>query len=66
MDAEAIRQRAEERRCRIVAHLATSYADAERWDLDYWQARTPQERLSALVAIHEDIAKVGRGRSKEP
>ncbi|MCX5649171.1 MAG: hypothetical protein NTX40_08770 [Planctomycetota bacterium] len=39
------------------------YEDADRWDLEFWQARTPQERLSALVDIHEDIARV-RGRCR--
>ncbi len=56
-------QRAKQRRKKIVAHLATSHEDAERWDLEFWQGQTPQERLSALVAIHEDIEKVKRRRS---
>jgi len=58
------KERAEERRKRIVAHVAHSHEEAEQWDLDFWQRQTPQERLSALVAIHEDIEKVkGRRRS---
>jgi len=43
---------------RIVSHVATSHEEAEAWDLAYWQARGPRERLSALVAIHRDIAAV--------
>ena len=54
----SIRQRARRRRARMVVHRAAGYEDADRWDLEFWQARTPQERLSALVDIHEDIAKV--------
>lgn len=52
------RARAERRRGRIVAHVATSHEDADAWDLAYWQAQGPQERLSALVAIHRDIAAI--------
>ena len=52
------RERARKRRQRIQAHRAASFEDAESWDLDYWQSRTPEERLSALVAIHRDIAAI--------
>jgi len=48
---------------RICVHRAGGYEDAERWDLAYWQSRTPQERLSALTAILEDVKKVKRRRS---
>jgi hypothetical protein len=51
--------RAAERCAHVVANRATSFDDAERWDLQYWLQKTPQERLSALMAIHSDIAKVG-------
>jgi hypothetical protein len=58
------KERAEERKKRIVAHIARSHEEAEAWDLEFWQSQTPQDRLSALVAIHEDIEKVkGRRRS---
>jgi len=50
----------------MVVHRAAGFQDADRWDLEFWQSRTPQERLSALVDIHEDIAKVkGRRRDLE-
>jgi hypothetical protein len=42
----------------VVAHVSTSYEEADGWDLAYWQARGPYERLSALVAIHRDIAAI--------
>ena len=42
----------------METHRARSFADAEAWDLEYWQRRTPEERLSALVAIHRDVALV--------
>jgi hypothetical protein len=51
-------QAALRRRERIVAHKAVDYDDAEAWDLDFWVAMTPQERLSALVAIRRDVEKV--------
>jgi len=46
----------------MKSHRATSFADAERWDLLYWQEQTPEDRLSALVAIREDIRKVEQAR----
>lgn len=46
----------------MVGHRATSFADAERWDLEFWQSLTPEERLSALVAIRRDVELVEAGR----
>jgi hypothetical protein len=46
----------------MVSHRATSFEDAERWDLEFWQSHTPEERLSALVAIRRDVEMVERGR----
>ena len=54
----------------MVVNRATSFEDAEAWDLDFWQQRTPEERLSALVAIRRDVAVVeaarGRRSPEEP
>ena len=52
----------------METHRTTSLDDAEEWDLDYWQRRTPEERLSALVAIHRDVALVeaARGDATSP
>ena len=58
-----IQQHTAERRKRIVAHLAQSYEEAEDWDLEYWQKMSPQERLSALVAIRRDVDKVLAARA---
>ncbi|MBN1961979.1 MAG: hypothetical protein JW841_13620 [Deltaproteobacteria bacterium] len=55
---EAFLKRAKQRKERLVSNVAKSYAEAERWDLEYWQSLTPQARLSALMAIHRDIASV--------
>ncbi len=54
--------RARERRARIVTHRAAGFDEAEIWDLNYWQSKTPQERLSALVAIREDVKKVEQSK----
>ena len=62
----SIEERSAERRKRIVAHVATSFEDAERWDLEYWQSKTPEERLSALVAIRRDVETVEAGRDEPP
>jgi len=51
-------ERSERRKKRIVANRAASFADAERWDLEFWQNQSPAQRLSALVAIRRDIQKV--------
>jgi hypothetical protein len=59
-----IKERAEERKKRIVAHLAANFKEAEEWDLAFWQSLSPEERLSALPAIRTDLEKVARARSK--
>jgi len=57
-----IKQRSAARRKRIVGHQATDFKDAENWDLDFWQSQTPEQRLSALVAIRRDVIKVEQAR----
>ena len=42
----SIEERSLERRKRMVAHSATSFEDAEAWDLDFWQSMTPEEILA--------------------
>ena len=63
MPPMGMKQRAKQRRKKIVAHVARSHEDAERWDLEFWQRQTPQDRLSALVAIRKDVEKPKRRRS---
>ena len=58
-----LRQRSLLRRQRIVAHRTKSFADADAWDLEFWQKQTPEARLSALVAMPVDIRRV-KGRNK--
>jgi hypothetical protein len=60
-----LEQRTAERRKRIVAHVARSHEEAEAWDLDFWLAQTPQQRLSALVAIRRDVDKVLAARDSD-
>jgi hypothetical protein len=61
-DGATMAARSRLRRERIVAHRASGHADAETWDLEFWQSQSPEDRLSALVAIRRDIEAVERGR----
>ena len=56
-------ERSEERRKRMVGNRANGFADAERWDLEFWQQQTPQMRLAAYREILRDIEKV-KGRRR--
>lgn len=58
------KERSEARREKMEANRAKDFKAAEDWDLDFWQRRTPQEQLSALVAIRRDVEKVQKGRDK--
>ncbi len=60
-----LRERTKERRKKIVAYRAIDFDDAERWDLEFWQQQTPQQRLSALVEIRKDIEKVRPRRPEQ-
>ncbi len=60
----SLEDRSRDRRRRLVANRAASFAEAEAWDLEFWQARTPEERLSALVAIRRDVELVEAARKK--
>ena len=57
-----LRERSALRRRRMVVHRTRSFAEADAWDLEFWQRQTPEARLSALVAIRQDIRRV-RGRN---
>ena len=58
-------ERSRERRERLVAHRASGHADAEAWDLDFWQSQGPQDRFSGLVAIRRDVDLVRPGQTSE-
>ncbi len=60
--SEGMEDRSRERRRRLVVHRASTFEEAERWDLEFWQAQTPEDRLSALVAIRRDVALAERAR----
>ena len=61
-EGAAMATRSRLRRERMVAHRASGHADAEAWDLEFWQSQSPEDRLSALVAIRRDVEAVGAGR----
>lgn len=63
MSADPILERAKERGKRIEVNKASSFAEAESWDLDFWLARTPEERLEAYMALREDVEKVVAARA---
>ena len=58
-----LEDRSRERRQRLVANRAASFAEADAWDLEFWQRRTPEERLSALLSIRRDVALVEASRA---
>jgi hypothetical protein len=60
----SLEERSRLRRQRMEVHRARSFRDAEAWDLEYWQNRTPEERLSALVAIHHEVELVQAAREE--
>ena len=66
MSMSDLEERSADRRRRIVAHSAKTHAEAEAWDLEYWQQRSPEERLSALVAILRDVEIVEAARTARP
>ena len=57
-----LEERSRRRRETMETHRATSFKDAEKWDLEFWQRRTPQDRLSALVAIRREVELVEKAR----
>jgi hypothetical protein len=64
MSTDPILERSLERRQRIVVNKASSFEEAEAWDLDFWQARTPEKRLEAWMALRDDIEKVLAARNE--
>lgn len=48
----------------MVVNLANDFKEAEDWDLEFWLRQTPEERLSAFVALRKDVEKVRKGRNK--
>ncbi|NOZ95981.1 MAG: hypothetical protein GXP47_14775 [Acidobacteria bacterium] len=64
-DVQEILDRAAERRRRMVVHRATGFDDAEAWDLEYWQSRTPEERMEAFLALKRDVVIVLESRERD-
>ena len=57
-----LQERSKLRRKHMETHRASSFEEAERWDLEYWQRQSPEQRLSALPAIHRDVQTVLESR----
>ncbi len=64
-EMEEILARSAERRRRMVVHRAASFDEAEAWDLEYWQARSPEERLEAFLALRRDVELVLEARGSD-
>jgi len=62
----ALASRSRLRRERMVTHRASDHDDAEAWDLEFWQSQSPEDRLSALVALRRDLEAVEAGRNGGP
>jgi len=60
----SLEDRSRMRRQRMEVHRATSFGDAEAWDLEFWQRCSPEERLSALTAIHREVELVRAARKE--
>lgn len=59
-----LKQRSEYRRKHMVGNRARSWAEAEQWDLEFWQKQTPEMRLSAMVELREHV-NLMPGRNRE-
>ena len=57
-----MKERSARRRRIMKSHRAKDFAAAERWDLEFWQSLSPEERLSALIAIRNDVEKIEAAR----
>ncbi len=62
MQTDPVLERARERRTRMETNKASSFSEADAWDLTYWQKRTPEQRLEAYMALREDVDKVDAAR----
>jgi hypothetical protein len=58
----SLEERSAARRTSLVSNRARTPEEAEAWDLGFWQKAGPEARLSALVAIHEDVVQVINAR----
>ncbi len=58
IDDEMSRRREEHAR-RMKTNRARSFEEADAWDLAFWQARTPQERINALEELRADRHNIG-------
>ena len=54
-------ERSRRRRQTLEARASRSPEEAEARDLDSWQRRIAEERLSALAAIHREVALIESG-----
>ena len=53
-----MKKRSKRRKKRIVVNRAKNFNEAEKWDLEFWLNQTPEERLTAFVALRKDVERV--------
>ena len=58
-DEQEMARRRLERTRRMVTNRARSFEEADEWDLSFWQAHTPQERINALEELRADRHNLG-------
>jgi len=55
---QALAKRRAERMRRIVTNIAYTYEEAEAWDLEFWQSKSPEDRLNALEELRADWSNI--------
>ncbi len=55
---QALAKRRAERMRRIVTNIAYTFEEAEAWDLEFWQSKSPEDRLNALEELRADWSNI--------
>ena len=62
MRQDGLRNRSRERKKRLVAHRSANFAEAEQWDLEYWQSLSAGSRIAALESMRREWEEIRRVR----
>jgi len=47
---------------KVIAHVARSWEEAEKWDIEYWQKFSPQKRISAVESLRREWEAIKNAR----
>ncbi len=47
---------------KIVVHIAHSWEEGEKWDIEYWQKFSPQQRISAVESLRKELEAIRNAR----